>query len=161
MIDMKLDTVKEMFFDREKVEKAVGAGSKRALSRVGAFTRQRAITLILRHVVRKGFGVKSKTSNRDGISPVGQPPFSHEGSFVKNIFFGWDAGTESMVVGPIRLNKKGDAPRVLDKGGAITQADSRGRVRAMFYRPRPVMMPAFDLEKDKVPAAFENSIDAR
>jgi hypothetical protein len=59
---MTFQAAKGSFFDRAKVKNAVDAGTRRVLSRFGAFVRTRARTSI-----RK----------RKGTSPPGGPPHAH------------------------------------------------------------------------------------
>jgi len=51
MIDMTFQAAKQGFFSREKVKRSVDAGTRKVLSKFGAFVRQRAKTSIRK---RKG-----------------------------------------------------------------------------------------------------------
>jgi len=125
------------FFDRQKVIKSLTKTEQGVMSRFGAFVRTHAQGLMLRHVVRRGFGVKSKVTNRDGYSKPGEPPYVHEGSLVKRLYFAYDPATHSVVVGPDRLNMvffdknrkpiRGTVPGVLERGGQVTILERQRR----------------------------------
>ena len=150
MINMK---IKALFFDRPKVRRAVDRAKRRALSRAGAFIRQRARTSI-----RK----------RKGVSLPGQPPRSHEGSLRRLILFGFDRASDSVVVGPARLNRPGEAPSTLEFGGRATVTRRRTRPRKDGKRviesrrvriaARPYMGPALQKELPNIPKAWANSV---
>ncbi|MCL4743749.1 MAG: hypothetical protein KJZ54_16250, partial [Phycisphaerales bacterium] len=72
MLDLR---IKQMFFDRPKVRRAVDAARRKVLSKAGAFIRQTARTSI-----RK----------RKGSSKPGNPPHSHVGLLRRFILFGYD-----------------------------------------------------------------------
>lgn len=145
---MSLKEAKEGFLDRQKVTAIVGRESVKALSRFGAFVRTRARTSI-----RK----------RKGISQPGQPPSSHVGLLKKGILFSYDKARQSVVIGPVKLNKPGEAPELLEYGGETTIETSekftrrKKRVRAR-YRSRPYMRPAFTQELKNLPRIWQNSV---
>lgn len=107
------------FFDSAKVKASLDAGTRKALSKCGAFVR-----------------TKSKTSlrYRKKASAPGQPPSVHRaGSFTREnkktgvrratsplkelIYFAWDSRTKSVTVGPIPFARTG-TPARLEHGGA-------------------------------------------
>lgn len=139
--DLKLDAAKRFFFDRKAVESAVDRGTKRALSKFGAFVRQRSRTSI-----RK----------RKAVSEPGKPPSSHEGSLRKLILFAFDPANKSVVIGPTAFGK-GEAPSLLEYGGT-TSRRTRDGVQTLRYRPRPFMGPAFKAELPKAPRLFKDAI---
>lgn len=142
MLDLR---IKELFFDRPKVKRAVDAARRKVLSKGGAFIRQTARTSI-----RK----------RKGTSKPGSPPYSHVGLLRRFILFGYDRQSESVVIGPVGI-KGSTAPRVLEQGGTTTvtrrrrgkQTERRVRVAA-----RPYMNPALDKERSKLPELWRNSV---
>jgi hypothetical protein len=142
MIGMTFQAAKGGFFDREKVKRSVDSGTRRVLSRFGAFVRQRARTSI-----RK----------RKGTSPPGSPPYSHVGLLRKFILFAYDPQRKSVVIGPTLTKAGSQAPRLLEYGGEVVIED-RGKKRLARYRPRPYMRPAFEAEKSQLPALWRNSI---
>ena len=139
---MTFQAAKGGFFDREKVKRSVDSGTRRVLSRFGAFVRQRARTSI-----RK----------RKGTSPPGSPPYSHVGLLRKFILFAYDPQRKSVVIGPTLTKAGSQAPRLLEYGGEVVIED-RGKKRLARYRPRPYMRPAFEAEKSQLPALWRNSI---
>ncbi len=142
MLDLR---IKQMFFDRPKVKRAVDAARRRVLSKAGAFVRQTARTSI-----RK----------RKGSSKPGNPPHSHVGLLRRFILFGYDRQSDSVVVGPVGF-RDSSAPRVLERGGTTTvtrrrrgkQTERRVRIAA-----RPYMKPALEKEQPKLPELWRNSV---
>lgn len=164
MIDLRVSEAPGNFFDRPRVTAATDRARVRALSRLGAFIRTRAVSSMLGHAARRGFGAKSKVSNRDGISAPGSPPSPHSGELVKLIFFVFDSATKSVVVGPVALNKptrhpgySGTVPELLEAGGDVLTSLRKGAVR-QHYRARPYMKPAMDAEIANAPSLWANSV---
>ncbi|MCS7168069.1 MAG: hypothetical protein RMI91_11965 [Gemmatales bacterium] len=137
---MTLQVAQRNFFDRATVQRSVDAGTRRVLSKFGAFLRQRARTSI-----RK----------RKGTSPPGQPPYSHTGLLRKFILFAFDPQRRSVVIGPTLTKEGSTAPRLLEHGGNAVIADC-GKKRRAHYRPRPFMQPAFEQEQPKLPALWRD-----
>jgi len=139
--------VKKLFFTEEAVIHAMDAVTRRALSRFGAFVRQTA---------------KSSIRTREGASAPGRPPHSHSGLLKRFIFFAYEPGPRSVVIGPARLNGygQGEAPALLEYGGKLrrTATGRNGTVYRVEIRQRPYMQPAFEREKSKLPALWANSI---
>ncbi|HNQ22488.1 MAG TPA: hypothetical protein PKK06_05280 [Phycisphaerae bacterium] len=142
-----LFVTKQMFFDTRAVTKRVDKATRKVLSKFGAFVRTGA-----KHSIRK----------RKAVSKPGEPPSSHIGLLRKFIFFGYDAGRRSVVIGPLRLNQKvGDAPQALEYGGTSTVVEGlRGKRKKRRVRiaARPFMGPAFEREKPKLPALWAKSV---
>jgi hypothetical protein len=138
---------KMLFFDSKAVRSAVDRTTRRVLSRFGAFVRTAA-----KHSIRK----------RKRISAPGEPPSSHTGLLRRFIFFGYDRGRRSVVIGPERANRKiGDAPAALEYGGTSTVVEglrNRRRKRSIRIAARPYMGPAFEQEKPKLPAMWRSSV---
>ena len=155
MIDFKVkfEAAKGMFFDREKVIRAVDAATLRVFSKFGAFVRQRA---------------KSSIRNRKKPSSPGQPPSSHTGDLKQFIFFGLDRSTKSVVIGPVLLNKRGGGLTLpaLEYGGksyVITRYRRSSNKHLNKRKPitvkaRPFMQPAFEKEESKLPSLWADSI---
>jgi len=142
VIEMTFKAAKGGFFDREKVKRSVNAGTRRVLSKFGAFVRQRA---------------KTSIRKKKGISPPGSPPYSHTGLLRKFILFAYDPQRRSVVIGPTLIKEGSRVPRLLEYGGNVVIED-RGRKRLARYRPRPYMRPAFAAEMSQLPALWRNSI---
>ncbi|NUQ49920.1 MAG: hypothetical protein HUU27_08385 [Phycisphaerae bacterium] len=143
MIDMR---IKLLFFDRQTVVRAVDKAKRVALSKAGAFIRTRA-----KHSIR----------TRKGSAPPGKPPHSHTGLLKRFIFFGYDPGTESVVVGPARINRTTDAPHTLEFGGTTAiESGRKGKFRKRKVRiaPRPFMGPALEKERPNLPKTWANSV---
>ena len=123
----------ELFFDRASIAKAVNEGERKALSKIGAFIRQRAKTDILRRVAYKGKRASvrrvkgGKGRKVQEASRPGQPPIVRSRDKVatlKNILFAFNPDSGGVVVGPVGLNKKlrgsnrSTVPELLEKGGS-------------------------------------------
>jgi hypothetical protein len=164
--------LKDWFFDREKVIKAMGRARAQALNHAGA-----SVRLIARQSLRR----------RKKISSPGQPPSVHATDKVatlKNILY---AATpdKSVVVGPVGLDMasvtgskptSGTVPEVLEFGGKIGiievfkynrwwRADLRSkrrnsglpqRVRTVQIAARPFMGPA--LKASPIAQAFRGGL---
>ena len=134
---------KDMFFDSKKVLSAVDRGTRKVLSRFGAFVRTTA-----RHSIRK----------RKAVSQPGEPPSSHAGHLKRLIFFGFDVERRSVVIGPTPFRGPAEVPALLEYGGTARRKDRSGRNVTATYRPRPFMGPAFEKEQAKLPALWANSV---
>jgi len=136
--------IKQLFFDRQAVISRVDSATRKVLSKFGAFVRRTA---------------KGSIRNRRKASPPGSPPSSHTGLLKKFIFFGYDPGQRSVVIGPTRLDRRGhgQAPSLLEHGGQTTLVRRDKRERAT-YRARPYMGPAFAQEQPKLPAMWRDSV---
>jgi hypothetical protein len=126
--------VKQAFFDSSKVTKSLDRATKKALSKFGAFVRQRS---------------RSSIRSRKKVSMPGQPPSSHVGTLKKLIFFAYESEQKTVVIGPTPFGK-GTAPSLLESGGIAVSRNGK----RLNYRPRPFMKPAFDTELAKKPAEF-------
>ena len=131
--------ITKLFFDKKAVTNRVDAGTRRVLSKFGAFVRRTA---------------QSSIRKRKRISNPGEPPSSHIGLLKKFIFFGYDPSARSVVIGPVWLSQKGrgEAPALLEHGGLGKVGKQRAR-----YRPRPFMGPAFEKELPKLPDLWRDS----
>ena len=132
--------VKQLFFDSPKVLGAVDKATRKVFSRFGAFVRRTA---------------KGSIRKRKKESAPGQPPSSHTGLLKRFIFFSYDPGRKSVIIGPMRLteNNRGDAPSALEYGGTATVDKKTVNIRS-----RPFMGPAFEKEKPNLPQLWKNSI---
>jgi hypothetical protein len=150
--------VTKFFFDRQAVMTAMSAADRRALSKAGAFIRQRA---------------RSSMRKRKRISQPGSPPSAHAGHLRKFLFFSYDPGTHSVVIGPAKMSTKAEGvssvPNLLEFGGTVTvrktrTIHSKGQVtvlkagQTLTYRARPYMGPALRAEKDQLSSAWGASV---
>ncbi len=143
MIDLR---IKDLFFDRQKVVRAVDKAKRQVLAKAGAFIR-----LTARRSLR----------TRAGSAPPGQPPHSHTGLLKRFILFGYDPGPDSVVVGPARINRTTDAPHTLEFGGTtVVERGLKAKVRKRKVRiaPRPFMGPALEKERPNLPRPWANSV---
>ena len=149
---MRISQAKGLFFDSEKVKRALDAATRKALSRFGAFVRTRA---------------QSSIRKRKGPSRPGTAPHSHVGLLKRLIYFGYDPGRESVVIGPARLSSKLYAgpetlPEAEEYGGEGWAWEHAGmrqwRRKRATYPARPYMGPAFEAEKDNAPNLWANSV---
>lgn len=132
--------ITKLFFNKKAVRDRVDAGTRRVFSKFGAFVRRTA---------------KSSIRKRKRASEPGSPPSGHTGLLKKFIFFGYDPGRRSVVIGPARLsrNGRGEAPALLEHGGTGKVGKQRAK-----YKPRPFMGPAFEKELPQLPAMWRNSV---
>jgi len=164
--------MKDVFFDRAAVKNRMTKANCKALSKAGAFIRRRA---------------RSSLRRRKKPSPPGQPPSVHTNDRVatlKNILFAYDPHSESLVVGPVKLNQKAllgpqlagaTVPQIHEFGARVKIREvkvGRGwrtgkrrvrpgqpvRVRAAVYAERPFMGPALEAEKDHIPDAWSGGV---
>lgn len=144
MIDIKLKSVsRNMFLDRPEIMKQMDKRTRKVLNRLGGYTRRTA-----RNSIKKS---RSKKGDQRPPSPPGQPPLSRTGK-LREIRYGYDRSTKSVVVGPVILGgtiAPGQAPRALEQGGRSVIRDGKGR-RTVYVKPRPYMKPAFDKAIEKL-----------
>lgn len=139
---LTLKAAKGNFFDRAKVQNAMDSATRKALSRFGAFVRQRAM-----HSIRK----------RKGTSKPGFPPFSHVGLLRKLIFFSYDPTRKSVVIGPVLLRPDSRVPSLLEYGGLGRRIDKQGKAKGAYWRARPYMRPAFQTELRNMAKHWKNT----
>jgi hypothetical protein len=145
-----LTAIKSAFFDSARVKKELDSGTRKALSRIGAFVRRRA---------------KSSIRKRKAISEPGRPPSSHAGHLRNLIYFAYDPKAKSVVVGPVPFKGKpattGLVPGILERGGTTTRKLSSGQGRTLRYRARPYMAPALEAERPHFTDAFKGAFSRR
>jgi len=163
-MNLTVSAAKSSFFDRQKVMAAVDRATRKALSKAGAFVRQRA---------------KTSIRYREAPSQPGLPPSAHRtvGSVRKKsgkvvtkkqlvsplrefMFFSYDRATRTVVVGPALLSgtQSREALHALEHGGPSTVVDPRGRRRPITVRARPFMRPAMLAELGNFPTLFANTV---
>lgn len=135
---------KGLFFDSPKVIKAVDDATYRVFLRFGQYVRK-----VARHSIRA----------RLGPSAPGEAPHNQTGLLKDFIFYGFDPGSRSVVIGPARLRHldtygQVTVPELLEHGGTV-----QGRDRRMHtYGRRPYMGPAFEAGHEKLPELWANSV---
>jgi phage gpG-like protein len=156
---IKMD-MKKMFFDRAAVISKVDTATRKALSKFGAYVRTSAKRSIKNapFMAKKERGVE-RTDFRKAYSKPGQPPYSHSGKLKKFIYFAFDPGRRSVVIGPQRLfvKRKGEAPSLHEYGGSTSMRFQKKR-KTVRYSARPYMGPAFNKEQSKLSAIWRDSI---
>lgn len=173
MFGVRLNQVKTLFFDRD-VTNAVDRGTKKVLSKFGAFVRRTA-KRSMRKARRKKrsemgpdelkvFGIREAIAKRESkskpkrplaSSKPGEPPRTRLGLIKKFIFFFYDPQPQSVVIGPIKLNKEGDAPEVLEFGG-VTRSTTTGK--RITIEARPYMGPAYKKEQPKLAGMWRDVV---
>jgi len=143
MIGMKF---KRMFFTSKAVLSATDRATRRVFSKFGAYVRRAA---------------KSSIRKRKAISAPGKPPSSHTGLLKRFILFGYDPAKRSVVIGPLRLTRRGrgDAPQALEEGGTSRMV-RRGRKKRVKIKARPFMGRAMEKEKPKLPQMWRDSVSS-
>jgi hypothetical protein len=144
--------VKELFFDKDVVIRAIDAATRSVLSRFGAFVRRAA---------------KSSIRRRRRVSEPGQPPSSHSGLLRNAIFFSYDKKENSVVIGPELLASGWTgALEALEYGGesrVIVRRQRRNQpgtriTRTVTIAARPFMHPALNQELPKLPPMWRASV---
>lgn len=130
----------KLFFDAEKVKRALDRGARRGLARYGGFVRT---------VSRRSI------KNRRKSSAPGKPPSSHTGLLRRFIFFFYDLPSRSVVIGPTPINSPGEKgiPERLEKGGTVNRGS-----RSVYYPPRPYMGPAAEEANKRLKDFFEGVV---
>lgn len=164
--------VRRYFFDTKAVLRAVDRATLSVLRRAGGTIRK-----IARSSIRKG----------KKPSKPGTPPKSHTGRLRDGIWFAFNPGSNSVVVGPVRYNQvdlyqgewvSGTIPQVLEEGGRIGIAeqqiikggrwsridkrrkanDNPKRIRTVAIEARPYMVPALEKAQPYLAKFWQNSI---
>jgi hypothetical protein len=165
--------IKDLFFDRPAVLRAVDRAKLKYLRGAGALT-----MTIARRSVRTGTARKSAptagVTRRRRKAKVRQaqpnkPPFSRTKRFRKSILFHYDAATNSMVVGPEKLNED-PSPRAFEEGGTypiwVRIPKGQGRPAQKIrtrgtYRKFPTMQPALAIAEPRLPKLWQDTVTAR
>jgi hypothetical protein len=169
--------MRRFFLDRVEVERRIGQRKARALNRGGTFVRQNA---------RKLLG-KPSSNKRRLPRPAGKPPrvwTQDERATLRNILYHYNAGSDSVIIGPVHLNQVQQqavelgaitVPQIHEFGGPVIireVSDDRGRTwhrrnlrrtlrtwerareRRAHYPKRPFMAPALQNTLRRVPDLF-------
>ncbi len=141
-------SVSKLFFDRAEVMRRVDQARVRVLSRQGAFIRTRARRRILRP--------------RKGVARPDQAPSTHtdSGASLRTILFFYDKQSQSVVVGPVRLNRvrrsggRLTIPQLHEFGGAVPITEVRYRRRGQWYQTNRFHRPGKALQQRKRVAIY-------
>jgi len=121
MIVLSFKAAKEGFFDIDKVQRALNAAARKALTRFGTIVRRAA-----RASMKSGRKGKS-------VSKPGEPPRVQKGQLKRFLFFSWDSQSRSVVIGPSRLPSGGGiVPGILEAGGQSVMRNPRRRLRKVL-----------------------------
>ncbi len=134
--------VKNSFFDKAAVLKAIGGDAAKALSKFGAFVWKRARTSMRR---------------RKKSAAAGSPPSAHAGQLKTLLFFSWDPSTRSVVIGPTPF-REGKVPSLLEFGGSTTLRKRGGHSKTARYAAFPFMGPALEAEAPNMPKAWAAAV---
>lgn len=148
--------IKDFFFDRIKVQRAIEKSRYRPMYRVAGMIRVTA-----RRSMRK----------RKRASAAGTPPSRHVGEpNLQTIWFAWDPSIDGIVAGPLGFNHhEGAVPGVHEHGGelllndwAVTGTGATKRLvrkkRRARYPARPFMQPALEAVARKYPDLWHDAI---
>lgn len=174
MLNLRIRSAQDLFFDRAKVIAAIDRGTRRALSWSGSLVMREARSLTKRKGQRPGKDGKIKKDKRVGKtteaggSLPGQPPRQWTGLLNRNIFFAADLVGGGVIIGPARLNARDNsAPATLEYGGTATVTRTRWQTgrrvvekRRVRIAARPYMAPSLRRVAPKLPEQFRNSVSA-
>lgn len=164
LMKYNINTAKSHFFTGTIV-KDLDRNAKKGLSRFGAIVRraaksklrkarQKKISELTRQELQR-FRIQQEIAKREGLpkpkrplapSAPGEPPRMIGGQIKKFLYFAYDPGKRSVVIGPAQLDRPTGAPGTLEQGGWVRT--NRGRAR---IAQRPYMKPSFDKEIGKLP----------
>lgn len=129
-------------WEGDNVRRASDRAIKRNLMRSGAYVRT---------TMRRGL------KRRRRISRPGEKPSIHTHGLnsLRNIRFGWDESTQTVVVGPVKFGSGTGVPAALEHGGrAVSKRKDRRRIIKTIRRPRPYAFPALRETSDKLTERF-------
>jgi hypothetical protein len=175
--------VVENFFDRPKVIAAIDEASRESLAKAGGAIRVTARNSMKPTPIRRRADreQKAKAAGRQlrpqtarakarmlasAHAPPGSPPRYNIGLLRDLLFFSWDPGTRSLVIGPVGFSRS-KVPEVLEQGGSImvsvatrkVQGQPLKRVRKQVQiAARPYMSPALAKNIQKIPEFWKNSV---
>lgn len=168
--------MKKWFFDRPRVINAVDKATRSVLSRFGLYVKREAKKLIKppgrmrlremtpeeRATYKRRLGMykagklrhrPQKPRRRESSRP-GQPPRSQTGILKRFIYDAMDPRTRSVVIGPARIERGTDAPRVLEYGGRTRLPNGR----TIYLSPRPYMRPALAAKLPQLPKLWKDAV---
>lgn len=176
MVGFNIKGAKKLFFDAQKVVTAAEKAERRALSKFGAFVRTTAKRSIrkarqkkiaeLTPEERRSWEIRKEIGKRKGFkarrplkaSEPGEPHRYRAGLIKKHIFFLWDKANKSVIIGPARLSKRGDAPHDLEFGGNTTLTAGPDRGKRITIKPRPTMQLAMQKELPGLPEMWKDAV---
>lgn len=178
MPQLKIKATLRAFFDREAVMRAISESEGKALGKAGMIVRQEARKLIkpakratkktidqLSPEVRKRYHVAVAMAKKQGkpkpklprlsySAAPGEPPVSQTGLLRDHVYYSFDQGTRSVVIGPARLNSKTANLRSLEEGGPTVNQFGK----TVTLKPHPFMRPALSNRQAAVNNCFRNAL---
>ena len=173
MFGLTLKEAKKGFFDRAKVQRAADKATRDVLSRFGSFVRETAKRSMRRAPAPYGKVIRDRQGKplRDPSGKIrvrlyfkysapGSPPFYRSGLLKKFIFFSYDTGRKSVVIGPTKLDgwQNSTIPALHEYGGTVAYTGKKGGRVVKKYPKRPYMQPAFDKELVTLPDLWRGSV---
>jgi hypothetical protein len=163
MLQVQIGGVTAQFFQSDAIAKKAEKGVKRSLSKCGAYVRTAAKSSLKYgkkastpgsppNVLRLGSFTRSTTNKKKGTTTV-----RAVSPLKELIFFGYDAASESVVVGPMVFkNSKSKylVASVLEKGG-MADGFRKGKKAKVYVAARPTMNPAMRKEAPKFAGLFK------
>ena len=120
----------KLFVDRAAVKRRTSRAHRRFLARAGGYARKTA---------RRSMRPAGKKGKR---SQPGEPPRSREGSLRRFLYFQFEPGANSVIVGPAGFSGS-RVPDILERGGTLAFTDKRTKQkRTKRIAARPYMAPA-------------------
>lgn len=132
MLGLTLRQAKANFLDRAAVTQAVDAAKREKLAQQGAYV-QKTMQRLMRYRKRPSAPGEPPsahaTATEEEVTPEGKVRKRKRGALLREfLYFVWDAATQSVVVGPIKLGRS-EAPASLEYGAQIHRRNPRRRVR--------------------------------
>lgn len=176
MITMKAG---QFFFDSKKVLRAVKPARRKALQDAAKFVRVSARSSIRKARRKKLSEMSPKERRRYQIavaiakrrgkpkpkapfasSKPGEPPRSQTGLLRKFLLYAYDIQSESVVIGPAKINRATGAPETLEYGGATIVRRRKGKTTRTRVKiaARPFMQPALEAELDNIPEQWRGAV---
>lgn len=152
--------VRQLYFDDPAIRRFMDLKTLSALSRAGAFLRQRARTSMrYRPLEHKRGPLKGQPNH----SATGEPPYAHKetGAHIrKRLEFAFDTGSKSLVVGPKKFGA-GRAPNVQEFGSATGTTTVAGRRIPGRFPARSFMGPAMreEIKAGTIPRQWSPSVN--
>jgi len=151
MIKMR---IKKLFFDTQRVQRAVGKA-------------KRAVLCVSADAIRDT--ARSSMLPEPGLAPPGQPPRMESRWLRNSVRAAWDRTTETALAGPIRVGGAGASAermlmRVLEFGGRYILGKRAMRRRKLkkpkvvVVKAKPYMGPALAKERPKLPKRWAGTI---
>lgn len=160
MLPFSVGAAKSLFFDRAVVLRAAERAKARGLSKFGAYVRRNAKDLLKYRAQPSAAGSPPsvhRTMTRTKTNRAGVAKTQRVSPLREFLFFAYDPARKSVVIGPAKLDRPGDAPAALEYGGT-SRVERDGKTVTITVRARPYMRPAFEKAARDLPAIWRDSI---